>query len=403
VRFHQCLATLAGAAALSVGLTVPAEAAPSAWTIVPSPNPTGVTSSSLAAVSCSSTTDCVAVGDSYVGNIPPQGVDGLAEGWDGSTWSLQPTPSTGAVGTELSSVSCAGPDWCVAVGYVVQAGGDVETLAEQWDGTSWTIVPTPTHAGVNWAVLTGVSCLAPQSCMAVGGLIANLVSGEEQPLAETLGPIGWSVVPTPNPQAENGSSLDNVACVAGNACEATGEYAYADVAEAIFAFGWDGHTWKGQHQPQPSGNELNTDGGISCPVAGRCLAVGSWAPLVVQSEPLAEVWDGESWTDQKVPSPSGRASAQLSDVSCNLQTGCVAVGSWSTSENGVPTDTLASLYNGSTWTDETPPNPPLSSEAQLDGIACPQPSQCFAVGGSYGTGGAYGAGTGLTLIEAYTG
>jgi hypothetical protein len=291
----------------------------------------------------------------------------------------------------------------MAVGYVVQASGDVETLAEQWEGTKWTIVPTPTHIGVNWAVLSGVSCLSPQLCMAVGGFITNSVTGQEQPLSEVLGPNGWSVVPTPNPQAENGSSLDNVACTAANMCEATGEYAYADVALGVFAFGWNGQAWKGQNQPQPTGNEYNTEGGISCPVAGRCLAVGSWEPLVVLSEPLAEVWNGQTWTDQKLPSPAGAASAQLSAVSCNLQTGCVAVGSWSPSDNGVPTDTLASLYNGSTFTNETPPNPVGASQAQLAGIACPEPGQCFAVGGSYGTGGVYGNGSGLTLIEAYTG
>ena len=40
----------------------------------------------------------------------------LAEWWDGTTWSLAPSPSRGAGGNSLDAVSCASADACMAVG-----------------------------------------------------------------------------------------------------------------------------------------------------------------------------------------------------------------------------------------------------------------------------------------------
>jgi hypothetical protein len=48
----------------------------------------------------------------------------------------------------LSGVSCASDKACTAVGDWMKAGtGKQVTLAEAWDGTAWTVQPTPNPTG----------------------------------------------------------------------------------------------------------------------------------------------------------------------------------------------------------------------------------------------------------------
>jgi hypothetical protein len=48
------------------------------------------------------------------------------------------------------------------------------TFAEQWDGTSWSIVPAPNPAGAALgAYLHGVECQTTTSCFAVGRASKN--------------------------------------------------------------------------------------------------------------------------------------------------------------------------------------------------------------------------------------
>ena len=70
------------------------------WTAQSTPNPQG-DFNQLNAVSCTSAAACVAVGD-----------NGLVERWDGATWAIQATPSTGG----LLAVSCTSAAACTAVG-----------------------------------------------------------------------------------------------------------------------------------------------------------------------------------------------------------------------------------------------------------------------------------------------
>jgi len=44
----------------------------------------------------------------------------------------------------------------------------LQTVTEQWDGTSWAVVPSPNPSGANTAQLEGVTCLTNDKCFAVG-------------------------------------------------------------------------------------------------------------------------------------------------------------------------------------------------------------------------------------------
>jgi hypothetical protein len=79
----------------------------------------------------------------------PTGGQTLAERGNGTAWS-QMTSANAAAPAEsaLSGVSCRSATRCIAVGHSVLEGGvpaqHLNTLAEKWNGTSWTIVAGPT-------------------------------------------------------------------------------------------------------------------------------------------------------------------------------------------------------------------------------------------------------------------
>jgi hypothetical protein len=56
-------------------------------------------------------------------------------------------------------------------------------LAEAWNGTSWSLQKTPSPAGSSTTVLSGVACAAAGPCDAVGYYFS--ADGIELPLAET--------------------------------------------------------------------------------------------------------------------------------------------------------------------------------------------------------------------------
>ena len=133
----------------------------------------------LTAVTCLTATSCEAVGELVNQGNPLT----LAEVWNGSTWTVQPTPNPSGFQTStLSSVSCTSADACTAVGDS-QANRQTpfRTLAEIWNGSAWTLQPTPNRSATVPNLLNGVSCGASQTCTAVGqtqnaaGVAATLI------------------------------------------------------------------------------------------------------------------------------------------------------------------------------------------------------------------------------------
>jgi hypothetical protein len=88
--------------------------------------------------------------------------------WDGATWSLIPSPN---VGTDqrnvLNGVSCVSSSWCVSVGRYYN-GTTSQTLVQQWNGSAWVVLDSP-NVGTNlYNVLYSVSCAVDWNCAAVG-------------------------------------------------------------------------------------------------------------------------------------------------------------------------------------------------------------------------------------------
>jgi hypothetical protein len=96
------------------------------------------------------------------------GDETLIESWNGATWSIVPSVNQPAASNSLFGVSCVSASACTGVGnYAKTPAGTAKTLIESWNGTKWSIVPSPNKPATN-NVLNAVSCLPATGCDAVG-------------------------------------------------------------------------------------------------------------------------------------------------------------------------------------------------------------------------------------------
>ena len=123
----------------------------------------------LESVSCPATTACIAVGTAGTDTGTALVTAPLAEQWTGGSWTALTVPDPGVSGdlVELNSVSCISATNCMAVGDDQNAAVTADsTVAAQWNGTTWTILATPSPA--TFSALLSVSCTSATFCSAVG-------------------------------------------------------------------------------------------------------------------------------------------------------------------------------------------------------------------------------------------
>ena len=90
------------------------------------------------------------------------------------------------------------------------------------------------------------------------------------------------------------------------------------------------------------------------------------------------VWNGTSWSIETTPNPSGTQASTLEGVSCTSSTKCIAVGGSEDSSGNITT--LVEKRKGTRWSIETTPNPSGSEDTLLKSVACTSTSSCTAVG-----------------------
>jgi hypothetical protein len=297
----------------------------------------------------------------------------LAQRWDGRTWRIQPTPSP-ADGGNLISVACPSRSSCLAVGGHANPFTEIPpgTLAERWNGTTWRIQPTPNPPGGGWFLIS-VSCTSPSACTAVGGRLA-LPGKPTGTLAERWNGHTWSIQPTPNPPGHGIKLLNGVACTSRSSCMAVGnEFDPATGAGlGTLAERWDGRTWRivPTVKPAPTGGNAAFNG-VACTSASACTAVGNRT----LAKALAERWNGSNWQVQATPNPSGGQFITLAGVACPARTVCTAVG---LNLTGFGPFTLAERWSGGRW--RIQPTPVLPAyDIGFPGVACPTVSACYAL------------------------
>jgi len=298
-----CCLTISGALGEAALQTGRAEATPSTWSITPSPEQ-GSATNDFFAVSCSSSSNCVAVG-TYINESTYQT---LIESWNGATWSVAPSPNP--VGNDvLEGVSCASATICVAVGYQ-----NTQTLIESWNGATWSVTPSPNASGND--ILGGISCISATSCVAVGNYVSTTAQGT---LVESWNGTGWSITSSPNPSSD--AALSGVSCTSPSSCKAVGTNGNSTLIESS-----NGTTWSVMSTLAMGSGENDLEG-VSCVTSSTCVAVGGFpGGSAGVAQTLIESWNGATWSVTTSQNASGVDG--LFGVSCAGTGGCVAVGTY---------------------------------------------------------------------------
>jgi hypothetical protein len=308
----------------SVYVTLAARWSGNDWSRVSSASSFITTGNFLSAVSCTSVSFCMAAGV-YYGEPWHQM---LIEEWDGSSWSLVVGSPSGG-GTEeqiLNGVSCSSANFCMAAGYDFGdhgSGYDYRTLIEEWNGSSWSQVSSPTSG--YFPDLYGVSCVSSSFCMATGSQSNGY---DAQTLTEEWNGRNWSLVSSPG--SGTSPELQGVSCVSSNFCMASGDY-HGGTNKQTLIEEWNGSSWKLVSSPNSSSTQDNVLNSVSCISSDSCIAAGRYHNGT-NDQTLIEDWDGSSW--HLVTSPDSNTMQNvLQGVSCTSKSFCMAAGGYDDGTN----------------------------------------------------------------------
>jgi hypothetical protein len=363
---------------------------PGSWKVVNSPS-ISFGPNKLHSVAVVSSNDAWAVG--Y----------GLIEHWDGANWNLVPS-APGGNPADFRSVTAVASNDVWAVGRRLE--GDPSwnrPLVEHWDGSSWTVVPSPSGSGVT-SQLLGVAAVSANDIWAVGDASAPAPT-YVQTLIEHWDGSSWTIIPSPNVSDSSQNTLTSVAVVSANDIWAVGYFLQSNWR--TLTMHWDGSTWSTVPSPNigPYGNWLF---GVAARASNDVWAVGT---ANNGGQTLILHWDGTSWS--VVPSPTiPDWTNVLQSVTIVSADDVWAVGPATSTEyisDGDPitsSQTLIEHWDGTAWSIVSSPNPGDSNNYygtitnELYGVAAVSANNVWAVG-------MYGKSDGLnvtnqTLVERYT-
>ena len=242
-----------------------------------------------------------------------------AEHWNGKTWKVVPTPNPLANHGALHGVTAVSASNVWAVGTYANSMGVSVPFAEHWNGKAWKIVSMPNASGTAGITLNGVTAVpgSPNDVWAVG--LTNQPSADisAAAVAEQWNGKTWKIVPTPSepapqpsgPQNATKSELNGVTAVSANDVWAVGWGSYDPVTQEdgnpiTWVLHWNGTTWK--HVPSPDPGEIVAGGSDDRLFGAVAVSASSvWAVGLTQGGPLgagfyapgplAEQWTGKKW------------------------------------------------------------------------------------------------------------
>jgi hypothetical protein len=308
---------------------------------------------------------------------------------DGRPVELRSTPGTVfPSSSQLNGVSCTAPTACWAVGFQGLTDGGNANLVVRWDGRAWSVVAVPQPSGTTTQsnqVLYGVHCVSVSDCWAVGYEADRGGAGRTSNEIEHWDGSVWSVVPAPQPSAIS-QILYSVTCSATSDCWAVGLAMPRANHPAPEALRWNGKAWSLVSMPgQAPGGE--TAQSVGCASGALCVAVGFGNTTNGATINAALLWQGTAWATTTPPQP-GRAAPgggpDLQGVACPAATSCWAVGAELPSSWVRLNQVLHWTPSG--WRAATVPQPSGSGATgwqELNAISCSAATDCWAVGDVY--------------------
>jgi hypothetical protein len=234
----------------------------------------------LYSVAALSSSDVWATGDSF--SSQDDSSQSLILHWDGQQWSVVSHPErAGTFNTSLNAITALSANDVWAVGYdsynhpsQYQANVN-ETLVEHWDGTSWKVVPSPS-TGLN-DDLTSVTAISANDIWAVGSTdqgMSNSSTNAGAPIApegqiEHWDGKSWNIVR----QAQSSGPLSEIAAISTNDIWAVGALADAHDVVTSELEHWDGQHWSSVSFPNHSNSALS----LVAPIPGTNEVWLAWA------------------------------------------------------------------------------------------------------------------------------
>jgi hypothetical protein len=274
------------------------------WKIVASPS-VGSVYNGLNAVSALAPNNIWAAGASS-DLISDDARHTLIEHWTGSGWSVVASPNPGQADDYLNGLDAISASNVWAVGASQDtSGGVTNSLALQWDGTNWNIVSTP-NVGSALNIFTAIGGTSATDLWAVGYSSADFSGYANQTLVEHYNGTSWSIVPSPNVGVTN-SQLNAVSVLSSTDVWAAGTYYdLAALTPKTLIEHWDGTQWSVVSSPNPgtADNELL---GMTAFSSSNVWAVGRWSNSSGLSTvpALIEHWDGVQWSVVTPPGTGG--------------------------------------------------------------------------------------------------
>jgi hypothetical protein len=283
------------------------------------------------AVACASWGNCVAVGQYETA----AGFEGLINVERAGVWlravrAPLPADAVDSSVTTLNAISCTTTTACVAVGQYTNASGNQGLIV--WEGAGKfnhaLTAPLPSKARSSFVTqLSGVSCPAWGSCVAVGQYAAGASGRRAMVVKQEQGEWSSASTVTLPGDARSGTSsaLMAVRCVSTSSCVAVGSYQGATRSEGLIVPESQGDWLQGVAAPTPPGvdaaNASSQLVSVSCATASSCRAVGQLT--IGQSDRGLVVNESKGvWGSPQLTPTAARAAApyfeRINAVSCAI-------------------------------------------------------------------------------------
>jgi hypothetical protein len=267
-----------------------------AWSVATSASLPSSDDTRLHAAATLSSTDIWAVGSITTSTS----TQSLIEHWNGTSWSVVPSPAGEPADSELLGIAAVSADDIWAVGHTTGGVGVSGSLIENWNGSAWRVVSDPALS--DYGYLTGVAAVSSDDVWAVGR-----DGRHPTPIIEQWNGTTWTEVS--QPVSGYDSSLNSVTVVNNDDVWAVGEQNLNQTVTEQ----WNGTSWTLVPSPSVTANGTqDTLSAVTALGAGDVWAVGSTLPTTQDSQTLAEQWNGTAW--QIVPTTDPSAYTNVLDT-----------------------------------------------------------------------------------------